>query len=327
MRLMKVSLAALALGIASPAMAADMTPQDEAAATDRHQVALDAVDIFWPEGQGMDFVNHMVGPFADMMLDTPVQQLAKDFGMKELFSSFAILFNETKDTDENGDDAQSEMPDPAEMEAGADMMLAMLGDKTLRDIIGEKDPHFDERVSIVRDVLASELPPILNRAEPKLRDVLAGVFARKFSDDELRDIAAFAQSPTGQKYVDTYWTIGFDPGYYRAFFAAMPELVQGFPELGKTFEARMAHLPPMFPKAEPEPECEEGDEACLEAVAAAEEAGEADYDESYEETPESLEEMAAEFEAEAAAMRQQAEEMRNGTSTDEADSAADEAAE
>lgn len=317
MRLMNISLAALALGISSPAMAADMTPQDEAAAVDRHQLALGAVDLYWPEGQASALVNHLTGPFADMMLDTPISQLARDFGMEEIIAAIAGMGAMLPP--EEGEDGQAKPPpSPEEMEAMANLMLASLGDKTLRDVIGQSDPHFDERVSIIRDILGKDLPPILNRAEPKLRDVLAEVFAKKFSDDELRDIAAFAHSPTGQKYVDTYWTIGFDPGYYRAFFAAMPEMMKGFPELAAKFEERMAHLPPMFPKAEPEPECEEGDDACPEAAADAEEAAEGDYDESYEESPELLEEMAAQFEAEAAAMRQQAEQMRNGADADEA---------
>lgn len=311
MRIVKVSLAALSIGLASPAFAADDHMTDETAAEmsdERMALALEAVDIFWPQGQGMDMVSYLTGDFANLMLDTPVAELARDFGMEEMVATFAELEGLMK---EEGV-AEEDMPTAEEMEATAEFMLAMLGDKTLRDMAVEQDEHFNERVDIIRDVLAEELPPILTAAEPKMRAIMAEMFAKKFTDQELRDIGTFANSAAGQKYVDLYWTIGFQPEYYRSIIAAMPEFVKGFPELGKTMEARMAHLPPMFPEPEPATEevCEEnedGEEVC-ETVEVAEEVA----TEAYEESPEELDELAEYYEEEAASLRKQAEELRAG---------------
>lgn len=313
MRIVNISLAALAIGMASPALAAET----EVAATEASQpsdermaLALEAVDIFWPEGQGVEMVSFLTGDFANMMLDTPIAELARDFGMEEAVAAIAEIEGLMKEEGVTEED----MPSAEEMEATAEFMLAMLGDKTLRDMAVEKDEHFNERVTIIREVLAEELPPILNAAEPKMRAIMAEMFAKKFSDQELRDIGAFANSAAGQKYVDLYWTIGFQPEYYRSIIAAMPEFMKGFPDLGKTMEARMAHLPPMYPEPEPETSCEtndEGEEVCVE------EEGEA-VEMAYEESPEELDELAEYYEEEAAEYRRQAAELRAAKAADEA---------
>ncbi|WP_260482624.1 DUF2059 domain-containing protein [Sphingomicrobium flavum] len=307
MRIVNISLAALAMGMASPALAADTevaTIEASQPSEERMALALEAVDLLWPEGQGVDMVNFFTGEFANMMLDTPIAELARDFGMEEMVATFAGIEGALK---EEGV-AEEDMPSADEMKATADFLLAMLGDKTLREMAVGEDEHFNERVTIIRAVLAEELPPIMNAAEPKMRAIMAQMFAKKFSDQELREIGAFADTAAGQKYVDLYWTMGFQPEYYRSIIAAMPEFVKGFPELGKAMEARMAHLPPMFPEPAAETSCEtndEGEEVCVEAAIEP-----VEDEESYTETPEELDELAAYYEEEAAEYRRQAAERR-----------------
>ncbi|MBB3764449.1 DUF2059 domain-containing protein [Sphingomicrobium lutaoense] len=298
MHIVTTSLTALSIGLAAPAASASLPQESQSAATaqapalspERRALALDAVDLYWPEGEAEYVVNYMLDDFATMMLDTPIKTLARDFGMTELIQAFGVL---APIAAEEAGEASEELPTTEQMEAGAEFMLAMFGDKTLRGILKGEDEHFDERFDIVRDVLKSELPPVFDKSEPKMRAVLAELFAEKFTDSELRELAAFADTAAGQKFVHTNWTASFEPTFYRAVFAGLPDFVEGMPGLVETLEARTAHLPPMFPEPEIEA-CEEGEEDCA----------------AHEDTPEHLEEMAEELEAEAAELRARAAEMR-----------------
>nr|WP_276591720.1 DUF2059 domain-containing protein [Sphingomicrobium nitratireducens] len=86
-----------------------------------------------------------------------------------------------------------------------------------------------------------------------VRDGLARAFAGRFTDAELKSIATFAKTPAGKKFASEIWKVGFAPEYFGGMMKAMPTLVKGIKPMGETLEARMAHLPPMFP--EPEPDC------------------------------------------------------------------------
>lgn len=297
MNIVMTSLTALTIGLGVPAAAYGAAYQGEVAevqaaqtlSPERRALALDALDLFWPQGEAEYVVNHLIGDFADMMLDTPISTLAKDFGMNELIQSVSAL---GALAEQSGADEDEEMPTTEQMEAGAEFMLAMFGDKTLREMIASEDEHFDERLSIVRDVLRSDLPPMFDKAEPKMRHVMAELFAERFTDAELAQLAAFADTEAGRKFVHTNWTASMEPTYYRAMFAGLPALIEGMPAMVEKISDRSAHLPPMFPETE-EVECEEGSDCGV-----------------HEETPEHLEEMAAELEAEAAELRARAAEMR-----------------
>nr|WP_279639171.1 DUF2059 domain-containing protein [Sphingomicrobium sediminis] len=170
-------------------------------------------------------------------------------------------------------------------------------------------------------------------SEPRLREVMAELFADRFTESELLELAAFSQTETGMKLTRTFWTMSLEPSYYRAIIAAMPGFIRGMPRLVEAMETRFAEadLPPMFP--EPEPfdeiacsEVEEGDEvdACYDdSWEVAEEAMEAEAVEietateeiqmSDEDLAAMYEEWAADAEAEAADYRARAEELRAGS--------------
>ncbi|MCJ7421542.1 DUF2059 domain-containing protein [Sphingomicrobium astaxanthinifaciens] len=271
-KLFALSASALALTIASPALAAQdsgvetvaLAPSDA-----KIELARGAVDMIWPAGNTEYVVDYLVGPYADKMLYTPIPQLAEEYGVVE--SAKAIVAGMKALDAEMGDDFNfdgiEELSDE-QIEATAAMFIAMLGDKSVASMIAEKDEHFDERLTIIRDVLDTELPPLAAAFDGPFRDGMARVFARQYSEAELLELAAFAATPTGRKFARNYMLIGFQPEYYLGLLEGLPAALPAMKPLAQTMTARMAHLPPMFP--EPAPACEdleEGDDSeCIDMV-------------------------------------------------------------
>ena len=249
--LFTVSASALALLTAAPVAAQDAVPSavetiDLEPSDARIALARQAVDIVWPQGQAEFMVDYMVGPYADYLLTTPLSQMAKDFRTEEVVAAYAEMIPEMMAM--MGEDADmGEDMSPEQMSAMVNMMVAMVGDQTIQQMLFKEDEHFDERLSIARSVLAEEIPPIARAFEGPMRDAMAQVFAKKFTDGELNEIAAFASSATGQKFARTYITMGFEPEYYSGIMQAIPAVVPRFMPLVEKMETRMAHLPPMFP--------------------------------------------------------------------------------
>ncbi|MCJ8190784.1 DUF2059 domain-containing protein [Sphingomicrobium aestuariivivum] len=256
-KLIALSASALALTVASPALAAEaqaVQTVELAPSGAKLDLARGAVDILWPEGNAEYVVDYLVGPYADKMLYTPIPQLAEEYGVVE---SAKAIFLSMKALDGEmglGLDGIDDMT-PEQIEATAGMFIAMLGDKSVASMIGEKDEHFDERISILRDVLDKELPPVAAAFDAPFREGMARVFARQYSESELVELAAFAATPTGKKFAHNYMLMGFQPEYYLGMFEGLPAALPAMMPLAETLEARMAHLPPMFP--EPTPYCED----------------------------------------------------------------------
>lgn len=272
----------MALFAATPALAADI--QDGKVQTvavvmseERRALAMAAVDAYWPQGQGEYMVNYITGDFADFVLNTPFSVMAEEYGLKQIIGSFAANMGELEammaeiegvDADASGEEGEApakmpEPPSPEELDAMADMVIAMFGDQTVASMMAGQDEHFEERVSIIRDVLQTEMGPIYAKMEPTLRSSYAEMFAKRFTDAELTDIAAFAQTEGGRKYARDQWLFALDPTYFKAILTAVPESMTAMPELVKTMEERMAHLPPIGGE-----EADETDDAAEEVVTA-----------------------------------------------------------
>lgn len=305
---MKKTILAAASGIAltagTPALAAEM-PQDAAVETvavemseERRALALAAVDAYWPMGLTGFTTDYMLHTFADEMLYTPIGELVERYGLIEMAGDIAAMIEELEAMDEEvGDEDGEEVEEEStgiELTPEQQMkgMVAMFEDQRLIDIISAQDEHFEERLSIVREVVAEELPGYSAAVEPKMRDMFAEMFARRFTDAELRDLAAFATTSTGQKYAREQWIMFIDPAYVKAIFVGIPESVELMEAMFTKMEERMEHLPPMF-----------GSE--IEEVEAIEEATEED-----EVTAEELIAQAEELEAEAQMLMEEAAELR-----------------
>ena len=353
-KMLSVTTAAFALAVANPAYAqdpgalvaeAEEVAQEAAADAEKLALAEAALDLYWPEGNAEAAVDYMMGPWADRMLDSPIRELAEPFqpviqlfmsemgGMMGAMSSMENEFVEEGAEDEAAEDEEAveeKTPEEAaeeakaEMQAGMDFIMALYGDMTIRELIVAEDEHFDERLQILRDVVDEQLPALLVEFEEPVRAGLTQVFAERFTSAELAQIAAFADTPAGEKFAANMFTIGFEPEYFAGIMASVPGLIEKAPPFAAALEERMAHLPPMFP----EPTAAAAVDACAEiededakaeceVEAAAEAAAESAEDE-WQPSPEELDEWAAEYQELADDYRRQAEERRAELAAEEA---------
>lgn len=127
---------------------------------------------------------------------------------------------------------------------GKDAVRKEAGDKTLAQLAEEKDPHFRERMKIFMDVMTREMVPLMETIEPSVRESLARVYARDYSESQLAEIDAFLATPTG-KLFGSKWMMSFvDPEMVANMSKIAPTMMQAMPEIIKKVEAATAHLPP-----------------------------------------------------------------------------------
>lgn len=117
-------------------------------------------------------------------------------------------------------------------------------DKTLSQLMREKDPYFEERMAITNRIMMEEMGKILGGFEPQFRESLAQIYARRFTLAELTDIAAFFKTPSGKSYASQMMSVMSDPSFAKAMSAVMPKLMQAMPGIAEKIKQATAHLPP-----------------------------------------------------------------------------------
>jgi hypothetical protein len=129
-------------------------------------------------------------------------------------------------------------------------------DKTLREVMAEKDPHFEERMKITNRVMAEEMAGLFGRLEPRMKDAMARAYARRFSTVELTEINRFFASPAGGSFARQSFEMMTDPEMTSEMMAFMPEMMKDMPAIAEKLKKATAHLPPPPKKQE-----ESGEEA------------------------------------------------------------------
>ncbi|QDP19234.1 DUF2059 domain-containing protein [Sphingomonas xanthus] len=128
------------------------------------------------------------------------------------------------------------------------------GDRTLRDAIAEKDPHFEERLKITNRVMAEEIATIFARMEPGMKLGMARAYARRFNVAELSEINRFFASPAGASFARQSFEMMTDPEISSEMMAMVPELMKDMPAIMAKVKAAIAHLPPPASEEEDSPQ-------------------------------------------------------------------------
>lgn len=124
---------------------------------------------------------------------------------------------------------------------------------SLRQEMAKDDPHFEERMKIMRRVISEELIKISALMEPKLRDGLARSIARRFDERQLTEINAFLATGTGKAFAGQSMRMWVDPDVMRSMMQSLPHMITAMPGAMARLEAETAHLPKPK-KDEPKPE-------------------------------------------------------------------------
>lgn len=179
-------------------------PEPEAA---RLALARISVEPMWPNGA----YGKMMGTFIGGMFDRAMQMKASDL---------AALGNK---------------PQLSGPRAKADL--------SIHDQAAAKDPHFDQRMAAIRDILDQAMVKISAVVDPRMRDGLARAMARRFDARQLADINAFFATPSGHAMASQYMQLWLDPDTMRSMMGSLPEMMTLMPDLTDKFKAVEAKYP------------------------------------------------------------------------------------
>jgi hypothetical protein len=114
---------------------------------------------------------------------------------------------------------------------------------TLRQEIAKDDPHFEERLKIIRRVIGEELVKISAVMEPRMREGLARSIARRFDEKQLAEINAFMATDSGRAFAGQTMRMWIDPDVMRSMMQAVPHMITAMPGAVMRLESETAHLP------------------------------------------------------------------------------------
>ena len=114
---------------------------------------------------------------------------------------------------------------------------------TLREEITKGDPHFEERMRIMRRVVGEEVVKVSALLEPKLREGLARSIARRFDEKQLTEINAFLATDSGRAFAGQTMRLWVDPDVMRSMMQTMPHMIAAMPGAMMRLEAETKHLP------------------------------------------------------------------------------------
>lgn len=107
--------------------------------------------------------------------------------------------------------------------------VAKLGSTTIREVLDIIDPVYDQRMKLMMPVMLQQMGEIMGGFEPEMREGLAEAYAARFTDQQLTDIAAFLETPSGRVFAAQNLTVATDPAVLKRMQAMMPRMMQGMP--------------------------------------------------------------------------------------------------
>lgn len=119
------------------------------------------------------------------------------------------------------------------------------GDKTMRQLLAEEDPAFEERMRITMRVMTDGITDLMTEVEPQVREALAVAYARKFDTGQLADLHRFFDTPTGRIYAADSMTLMASPDMMKAMQAFVPRMMQAMPGIMAKVQDATKGLPPV----------------------------------------------------------------------------------
>lgn len=123
-------------------------------------------------------------------------------------------------------------------------VTAALSDEEKAELARLLDPSFEQRGTVVQDIIQDMMVEAAVLIEPGFKEGMAKAYAIRFDDAQLSDIGAFFETPTGSVYARENMRLMADPQVMSASMQAMPAMMQQLGDLGAKMEAAMAALPP-----------------------------------------------------------------------------------
>ena len=159
--------------------------------------------------------------------------------------TYARMMNGTMDTMMNQMTASMFDMKPGDLVPGEQGREAdkALGGKTMRQVMFEADPQFEERMRITNRVMMGEMAKLMTELEPQVRVGLARAYARKFDERQLADMNRFFATPSGAAYARESMMLFVDPEFIKMMGELAPRMMQVMPAMMEKAKAATAHLP------------------------------------------------------------------------------------
>lgn len=127
---------------------------------------------------------------------------------------------------------------------GAEMDLVEgLSEQEQSEIALLLDPAYAMRSDAMLDGMMGMMNGMFGAVEGPMRDGLSKAYAKKFTADQLADIAAFFATPTGRLYATESMKLFADPEVLGATMQAMPAMMGSLGDMTQTMEALEDSLP------------------------------------------------------------------------------------
>lgn len=236
MKRLGASVAALALGVATPLAAQETQSSDEPTEEEMAMVMGMLGGIFvaepltaeqearLPLAQKVTAQMMPVGFYEEIMADVMQATLGPILGM---FSG----------------------PDFVVMGAvSLDEGLPELSSEQMAELASAFDPDYANRGEAMVSALTEGMGGFMAVMEDPMRDGLAKAYAARFTGEQLSEIDAFFQTPTGGLFAKESMAIAADPQFMNSIMQAMPTMMAGMGDFEAEMEAAMAEFetPPSF---------------------------------------------------------------------------------
>ncbi len=142
------------------------------------------------------------------------------------------------------------MPDQMSVADMADALgmseedLAELTEEEQAEVGAMIDPVFADRFGVISDIFSDKMKAMADVIEPGMREGLSRAYASRFTRQELEDVNAFFQTPSGARYAGESMVIFSDPQVTSMTMQAMPQMLESMGDIEGEMVERMAAFSP-----------------------------------------------------------------------------------
>ena len=179
--------------------------------------AVAVVDAIWPDGTMATMMQETMGPMMDQMMVSMM-----DMPMEGMMDAIEASVPEGERD-----------PEPR----------AMLSNLTMGEMMAIVDPNFLERQSIMMNIMAEEMTPLMVELEPMMKERLAAVMDRKYTETELSAARGFFSTQEGRAFGAKFMQVYTDPEYMAVMTDMMPGLMEIMPRVMERMAKETAHFP------------------------------------------------------------------------------------
>ncbi|WP_121116137.1 DUF2059 domain-containing protein [Croceibacterium ferulae] len=104
------------------------------------------------------------------------------------------------------------------------------------------DSAYDQRTPVSMAVATDALEQVFAAMEPSMRQAVAEAHARRFTQSELEEMAAFFATPVGKAYAGQWLALSADPQIMSAGMEVTPRMIQAMPDIQQRMKLAQAAL-------------------------------------------------------------------------------------